>query len=64
MFSDGVAKEGDGQAGLGVHGVISAALLSERGSAADTVRKIHTAVLESCDSKLTDDATVVCVAAE
>ena len=64
MFSDGVANESDGQAGLGVHGVISAALLSERGSAADTVRKIHTAVLESCDSKLTDDATVVCVAAQ
>ena len=64
MFSDGVAQDGDGQAGLGLHGVIAAALLSERGSAADTVRKVHTAVLESCDSKLEDDATVVCVAAE
>jgi hypothetical protein len=64
MFSDGVAKEDEGQAGLGVHGVISAALRSERGSAADTVRKIHTAVLESCDSRLTDNATVVCLAVE
>ena len=64
MFSDGVADDGDGQAGLGLHGVIAAALLSERGSAADTVRKVHTAVLESCDSTLTDDATVVCLAAE
>jgi serine phosphatase RsbU (regulator of sigma subunit) len=64
MFSDGVAKEGEGQAGLGLHGVIAAALVSERGGAADTVRKIHTAVLESCDSELGDDATVVCLAAE
>ncbi len=64
MFSDGVANEDEGQAGLGLRGVIAAALISERGGAADTVRKIHTAVLESCDSELRDDATVVCLAAE
>ena len=64
MFSDGVVYEGEGKAGLGMHGVIAAALRSERGSAADTVRQIHRAVLESCDADLTDDATVVCLAAE
>ena len=64
MFSDGVARDGEGQAGLGVQGVIEAALMSERASAADTVRRIHQKVLESCDSKLRDDATVVCLAAE
>jgi len=64
MFSDGVAREGDGQAGLGHHGVIRAALESERGSAADTVRKIHTAVLASAGSEPADAATVVCLAVE
>ena len=45
-------------------GVAEAALLSEQGSAADTVRKIHRAVLDACDEQLQDDATVVCLAAE
>ena len=41
-----------------------AALLSEDGSAADTVRKVHRAVLDASAEELKDDATVVCLAAE
>jgi serine phosphatase RsbU (regulator of sigma subunit) len=61
IVSDGVAAEGKGKAGLHLDGVIEAALASERATAADTVRKIHTAVLDSCAGKLRDDATVVCL---
>jgi serine phosphatase RsbU (regulator of sigma subunit) len=61
IVSDGVMKGGQGKAGLGMDGVIEAALGSELGSAADTVRKIHTAVLEATGGELDDDATAVCL---
>jgi serine phosphatase RsbU (regulator of sigma subunit) len=63
-YSDGVIIDGEGQAGLGYDGVAEAALLSDGGSAADTVRKVHRAVLDACEEKLRDDATVVCLAVE
>jgi serine phosphatase RsbU (regulator of sigma subunit) len=61
LVSDGVVKEGDGKAGLGVDGLIEAALQSERATAADTVRKVHTAVLDASGGNLDDDATAVCL---
>ena len=53
-----------GQAGLGYDGVAEAALLSDDGSAADTVRKVHRAALDACREEFKDDATVVCLAVE
>jgi serine phosphatase RsbU (regulator of sigma subunit) len=64
MVSDGVVKSGQGQAGLGVEGVVEAAQRSERATAADTVREIHRAVLAASDGDLTDDATVVCLSVQ
>jgi serine phosphatase RsbU (regulator of sigma subunit) len=64
LCSDGVITDQPGRAGLGYDRVAEAALLSEDGSAADTVRKIHRATLDACGDGLTDDATVVCLAAE
>jgi serine phosphatase RsbU (regulator of sigma subunit) len=64
MVSDGVVKDGEGKAGLGIDGLIKAACSSERATAADTVRKIHTAVLEASEGELTDDATAVCLSVE
>lgn len=61
LVSDGVMKEGKGKAGLGMDAVIEAAMRSERGTAADTVRKVHTAVLEAAGGELEDDATAVCL---
>ncbi|HEX2359806.1 MAG TPA: PP2C family protein-serine/threonine phosphatase [Solirubrobacterales bacterium] len=61
MVSDGVVDSGQGQAGLGMDGVIEAALRSEDATAADTVRKVHTAVLEATGGHLEDDATAVCL---
>lgn len=61
MVSDGVVMAGDGQAGLGVEGLIEAALSSERQTAADTVRRVHMAVLEASGGELEDDATAVCL---
>ena len=61
MVSDGVVNSGEGQAGLGIEGVIDAALRSERQSAADTVREVHKAVLDASGGELQDDATVVCL---
>ena len=61
LVSDGVIKCGEGQAGLGVEGVVEAALRSERATAADTVREIHSAVLDLARGELTDDATAVCL---
>jgi serine phosphatase RsbU (regulator of sigma subunit) len=63
MVSDGVIECGDGNAGLGIDGTISAALRSERETAADTVRHVHGAVLAAGD-RLTDDATAVCLSVE
>lgn len=62
MVSDGVVTNENGKAGLGVDGVAGAALRSERATAADTVRRIHTAVFSAADGELADDATVVCLA--
>lgn len=61
LVSDGVVVDDEGKAGLGFDGLIQAALLSERGAAADTVRKIHAAVLEATEGDLEDDATAVCL---
>jgi serine phosphatase RsbU (regulator of sigma subunit) len=61
MVSDGVVKQGEGQAGLGMEGLIEAALRSERATAADTVREVHRAVLDAAAGELEDDATVVCL---
>jgi serine phosphatase RsbU (regulator of sigma subunit) len=62
MVSDGVVREEQGKAGLGIDGVTGAALQSERATAADTVRKVQTAVLSEAGGELEDDATVVCLA--
>jgi hypothetical protein len=43
-------------------GLIDAALASPTGSAADTVRKVHMAVLDEAKRELQDDATTVCLA--
>ena len=64
LYSDGVIREGKGQAGLGHDGVAAAAASSQPGSAADTVRNVHQAVLRACGHDLQDDATVVCLAVE
>jgi len=61
MVSDGVVADEEGKAGLGIDGLTAAALQSEHGTAADTVRKVHTAVLDASGGELTDDATVVCL---
>jgi serine phosphatase RsbU (regulator of sigma subunit) len=61
MVSDGVIVDEDGTAGIGFDGLIEAALRSERGTAADTVRKIHAAVLDASAGHLDDDATAVCL---
>ena len=64
LCSDGVIDGGTGRAGLDHDGVAAAALQADDGSAADTVRKIHRAVLEASREPLLDDATVVCLAVE
>jgi serine phosphatase RsbU (regulator of sigma subunit) len=61
LFSDGVIGRGEGQAGLGEEKVIEAALRSQCGSAADTVREVHRTVREKSDGQLFDDATAVCL---
>jgi serine phosphatase RsbU (regulator of sigma subunit) len=61
VVSDGVVSDEEGKAGLGMDGVLEAASRSERGTAADTVRRVHTATLEASNGELDDDATVVCL---
>jgi serine phosphatase RsbU (regulator of sigma subunit) len=61
MVSDGVIEPGEGQAGLGEEGLVKAALRSQRGSAADTVREVHRAVVAKSGGDLSDDATAVCL---
>jgi serine phosphatase RsbU (regulator of sigma subunit) len=61
MVSDGVTSAGDGKAGLGEAGLVEAARRSRRGTAADTVREIHKAVLAATKGDLSDDATAVCL---
>ena len=64
MVSDGVTMAGDDSAGLAQEGVVRAALQSQRGTAADTVRQIHRAVLAASSGELTDDATALCLSIE
>ncbi|MBD0281176.1 MAG: SpoIIE family protein phosphatase [Thermoleophilaceae bacterium] len=64
LVSDGVIRCGEGNAGLGFEGVVRAALRSERGTAADTVREIHRTVLAESGGGLSDDATAVCLSAQ
>jgi serine phosphatase RsbU (regulator of sigma subunit) len=64
MVSDGVFNSGAGKAGLGLDGLAEAVLRSKRGTGADTVREIHSAVLGAADGELTDDATAVCLSVE
>jgi serine phosphatase RsbU (regulator of sigma subunit) len=61
MVSNGVVGAGKSKAELGIDGLIEAALRSELATAAETVRKVHTAVLEASGGELDDDATVVCL---
>jgi len=62
VVSDGIVKRGQGQAGLGLDGVIAAAAGAERATAAETVREVHRAVLSASGGDLDDDATAVCLA--
>jgi serine phosphatase RsbU (regulator of sigma subunit) len=61
LLSNGVLKQ-KGETLLSVSDVTEACLSSEWATAADTVRKVHDAVLERSDADLSDDATVVCLA--
>ena len=61
MVSDGVVGAGEGDSGLGVDGLIEAALRSGRATAADTVRQLQVAVLDASGGDLDDDATMVCL---
>jgi serine phosphatase RsbU (regulator of sigma subunit) len=63
MVSDGVVSGDDGGAGIGIEATIEAALRSRHGSASDTVREVHRAVLAGAGGRLADDATAVCLAA-
>jgi len=62
LVSDGVVHAGAGQAGMAHEAVAAAALRADPGSAADTVRHVHRAVLTASGNGLRDDATVVCLA--
>jgi serine phosphatase RsbU (regulator of sigma subunit) len=63
IVSDGVVSDRDGGAGIGLEATIEAALRSRQGSASDTVREVHRAVLAGTGGSLADDATAVCLAA-
>jgi serine phosphatase RsbU (regulator of sigma subunit) len=62
LVSDGVVGRGEGKAGLGMDGLIDAARRATEGTGAETVRKVHTAVLAAAQGDLKDDATAVCLA--
>jgi serine phosphatase RsbU (regulator of sigma subunit)/DNA-binding transcriptional ArsR family regulator len=62
MVSDGVVAEGRKKAGLGIDGLLEAAQRSQSATAPDTVRAIHSAVLDATGGELDDDATAVCLA--
>ena len=64
LVSDGVINAGQGKAGIGVDGLVEAALRSKRGTGADTVREIHKTVLAAARGELSDDATAVCLSVE
>ena len=61
LVSDGVVHDGEGQAGLGEERLLRAALEAGRESASETVRAVHSAVLEAAAGELADDATAVCL---
>ena len=61
LVSDGVVGSGEGKAGLGLDRLVEACRQSTDATAADTVRKIHTAVLDASGGELSDDATAVCL---
>jgi serine phosphatase RsbU (regulator of sigma subunit) len=61
LVSDGVVGDGQGKAGLGFDGLVEACRQSTEATAADTVRKLHMAVLEASGGELSDDATAVCL---
>jgi serine phosphatase RsbU (regulator of sigma subunit) len=61
LVSDGVIRDGEGQAGLGEKGLIAAALTAGIDSASETVRAVHRAVLKASGGELADDATAVCL---
>jgi serine phosphatase RsbU (regulator of sigma subunit) len=61
LVSDGVVRDGDGQAGLGAEGLARAAGAAGHDSASETVRAVHAAVVEASGGDLTDDATAVCL---
>jgi serine phosphatase RsbU (regulator of sigma subunit) len=61
LVSDGVVRDGRGQAGLGEDGLREAALGAGRDSASETVRAVHGAVVEATGGRLADDATAVCL---
>lgn len=63
LASDGVVENSPGQAGLGEDGLSAAALAAASGSASETVREIHSAVLTTSGGELADDATAVCLLA-
>jgi serine phosphatase RsbU (regulator of sigma subunit) len=62
LVSDGVIGGGEGKAGLGIDGLIEAAQQATAATAAETVRRIHMAVLAATEEGLEDDATAVCLA--
>ena len=62
LVSDGVVHTGAGQAGIGARGGRRGGAARRPGSAADTVRHVHRAVLAASGDGLRDDATVVCLA--
>ncbi len=63
LVSDGVLGHAAGQAGLGEDGLSAATIAAASGSASETVREIHSAVLEASGGQLADDATAVCLLA-
>jgi stage II sporulation SpoE-like protein len=62
MVSGDVVGSGDDKAGLSYDRLAEAAKSSKTGTAADTVRMVHSAVLESVEHGLDDDGTAVCLA--
>ncbi|HEY1855191.1 MAG TPA: SpoIIE family protein phosphatase [Solirubrobacterales bacterium] len=63
LVSDGVVGTDHGQAGLGEEDLRAAIREAQAGSAADTVRSIHAAVLAASGGELGDDATAICLLA-
>lgn len=60
LVSDGVLSEAEGGAGLELDQLVDA-VAARGGSAAETVRAIHSAALANSRGELADDATAVCL---